>query len=152
MEDSCKKSHRESWNKGKWVDQKAPFKLKDPCSTWSSTVSCGLAIWSSSRFATSAMVIESRRAPSSCSRRPPGRCRSRLQGQPTKAARPRVEMWHGGFHREAASDCRLVASSRCLFTAHTPSKLCFQEKAFRRVAVGISPKKTQRLRLGQNVT
>ena len=121
MEDSCKKSHRESWNKGKWVDQKAPFKLKDPCSTWSSTVSCGLAIWSSSRFATSAMVIESRRAPSSCSRRPPGRCRSRLQGQPTKAARPRVEMWHGGFHRAAASDCRLVASSRFSRRTHHPN-------------------------------
>lgn len=56
-------AHREPWNKGKIVGQKAPFKLKDiwalrirlqmeagcansPCSTWASTASCAATILS----------------------------------------------------------------------------------------------------------
>jgi hypothetical protein len=76
------KSHREPWNKGKLVGQKAPLKLKD---IWAirvrlqisdrardqpSTASCARAISSSSGYVTYPIAGVSRRALLSCSRRP----------------------------------------------------------------------------------
>ena len=73
--------HREPWNKGKIVGQKAPFKLKDiwalrvrlqmenRCasllsSTWESTASCAAVTSSVSRSGTSATATKWQLAPS----------------------------------------------------------------------------------------
>ena len=73
MGSNANAAHREPWNKGKIVGQKAPFKLKDiwalrvrlqmdswvrelALSTWESTASYAAANWSASRPGTSAMA------------------------------------------------------------------------------------------------